>query len=105
MRIFLRSKISGLKVTDTSKGCGSIALDPAYINRVLLVPYEQVHVLNNTTGARIITYVIPGEKDEVKLMGPARFKFSVGDEIVILAYEMIDDAVNQKHWEVDYSKL
>ncbi|HPA17826.1 MAG TPA: aspartate 1-decarboxylase [Verrucomicrobiae bacterium] len=85
----LRSKIH--RATLTGKALdyeGSIALDRRLMNAADLLPGEQVHVLNVSTGSRLVTYVIeaPEGSGTVMLNGPAARLGEVGDPIIILAY-------------------
>ena len=53
VRIVLKSKIHRAKVTDTDLDYeGSIGIDARLMREADLLPYEQVHVLNVSNGAR-----------------------------------------------------
>jgi len=87
MRIMLKSKLSGLKVTDASLHYeGSITLDPKLMREADILEYEQVHVLNVSNGKRFVTYAIAGEEAEVCVNGAASHLVDIGDEIMVLAY-------------------
>src|SRR5271165_636014 len=63
MRWMLRSKIHKATVTDANLLYeGSITIDQELIERVGLLPGEKVLVVSNTSGARLETYVIAGER-------------------------------------------
>ena len=63
MRWMLRSKIHKATVTDADlRYEGSITIDQELIERVGLLPGEKVLVVSNTSGARLETYVIAGER-------------------------------------------
>ena len=63
MRWVLRSKIHQAKVTETHLDyVGSLTIDQDLIEKAGLWPGEKVLVVSNTTGARLETYVIGGER-------------------------------------------
>ena len=73
-RTMCRAKLHGLTVTEARLDYeGSLTLDSAFMDRVELLPYEQVHVLNITTGTRLETYLIPGEPgSRIVCLNPGR---------------------------------
>lgn len=92
MRTMLRSKIHGARVTETNIDYeGSITLDAALMEQADILPYEQVHVLDLDNGARLETYVLPGERGSgvVCLNGAAARLICRGDKVIILAYGAI----------------
>lgn len=94
-RIMLRAKIH--RATLTGKALdyeGSIALDRRLIKAADMLPGEQVHVLNVSTGARLVTYVIeaPANSRTVMLNGPAARLGEPGDTLIILSYGLFPDA-------------
>ena len=94
-RIMLRSKIHRATLTGTELDYeGSIAIDRNLIEAAGLLPGEQVHVLNLANAQRLITYVIeaPAGSGTMMLNGPAARLGAVGDQVVILAYAVVDDA-------------
>ncbi len=93
-RTMCRAKLHGLTVTEARLDYeGSLTLDSAFMDRVELLPYEQVHVLNITTGTRLETYLIPGEPGSriVCLNGPAARLGAPGDKVVVLAYGLYSE--------------
>ena len=63
MRWMLRSKIHQATVTDADlRYVGSITIDEELMEMVGLLPGEKVMVVSNTSGARLETYTIPGER-------------------------------------------
>jgi len=87
----LKSKLSGLKVTDASLHYeGSITLDPKLMREADILEYEQVHVLNVSNGKRFVTYAIAGDEGEVCVNGAASHLVDIGDEIMVLAYSVGD---------------
>ena len=91
MRIMLKSKIHGIKVTDVNPHYdGSITIDSNLLQRTEIFEYEQVHVLDVTNGKRFVTYAIAGGKDECCVNGAAARLVEFGDELIILAYGIYD---------------
>ncbi len=98
-RILLRSKIHRATLTGKELDYeGSIALDRRLMEAADLLAGEQVHVLNVSTGSRLITYVIeaPAGSGTVMLNGPAARLGEVGDVVVILAYGHYEDVVARR---------
>ena len=73
---------------------GSITLDPDLLEAAGILPYEQVHVLDVTNGARLETYAILGERGsaEVGINGAAARLVREGDTVIVVAYQHLDDA-------------
>jgi aspartate 1-decarboxylase len=85
----LKSKIHRATVTEANIDyMGSITIDEDLMEAANLIVNEQVHVLNYSNGARIITYVIKGERGSgiICLNGPAALHFNQGDNAVIISY-------------------
>jgi aspartate 1-decarboxylase len=70
---------------------GSITIDEAVLKKAGIIPYEQVMISNLNNGERFETYVIPGKRGEICLNGPTARKGIVGDKIIILCYNFIED--------------
>ena len=88
----LKSKLHCARVTEANLNyMGSITIDTDLIEKSGLLPGEQVHVVNNSNGERIETYVIQGERGSgcICLNGAAARKFQVGDEVIIMAYAVM----------------
>jgi aspartate 1-decarboxylase len=66
---------------------GSIALDPDHCDAAGILPLEFVEIWNKTTGTRISTYVIHGERGSACciLNGAAARTCQIGDELIIAA--------------------
>jgi len=93
MREALRSKIHKAKVTEANLNyVGSITIDKTLVEKASLWEGEKVLVVDNANGARIETYVIPGETDSGKICmnGAASWKIKKGDEIIIVGFELTD---------------
>ena len=89
----LTSKLHRARVTDTKMDYeGSIEVDENLMERVGIVPYEQVHIYNINTGDRFITYAITGERGSgvISLNGAAARLAQINDRIIIAAYGIIE---------------
>ena len=85
----LKSKIHCATVTEANLHyMGSITIDEALMDAAGLLEGEQVHVVNNSNGERIVTYIIKGERGSgvICLNGAAAHKFQPGDVAIIMAY-------------------
>lgn len=88
LRSMMIGKLHGLRVTGALLHYeGSIALDPEQCEAAGILPLEFVEIWNKTTGARISTYVIHGERGSrcCVLNGAAARTCQVGDELIIAA--------------------
>lgn len=91
-RFMLRSKIHRATVTGTALDYeGSITIDRDLLTRASMLPGEQVHVLNCSNGARLVTYIIeaPAGSGTVLLNGPAARLGAVGDKVVVISYAIV----------------
>ena len=94
MRTMLKSKIHRATVTDANIDYeGSITIDRTLMEAADIIPYEQVHVLNISNGARFTTYAIEGEADsgEICLNGAAARLAVKGDLVIILTYHNVPE--------------
>jgi aspartate 1-decarboxylase len=104
MRWVLRSKIHKATVTDASVSyVGSITIDQELMERVGLWPGEKVLVTSNTTGARLETYVIPGEpgQGDICINGAAAHLIKKGEEVIIFGFELTDKHITPRVILVD----
>ena len=95
MRIMMKSKIHRATVTQADLDyVGSITLDAALMEAADLLEGEQVAIVDITNGARIETYVIPGEPGSgvIGINGAAAHLVHPGDLIIIMSYAVLDDA-------------
>lgn len=91
MRWILRSKIHKATVTEANVNyIGSITIDGDLIARAGFWPGEKVLVVSNTTGQRLETYVIAGEKNSgvICMNGAAAHTVKVGEEVIIMGFEL-----------------
>ncbi len=104
MRFLLRSKIH--KATGTGADLayvGSITIDEELMEKVGLWAGEKVQVVSNTTGVRLETYVLVGERNSgtIQINGAAAHLIKSGEEIIIMGYELTDLPVPAKSILVD----
>ena len=96
----LKSKIHGATLTGTELGYeGSIAVDRTLLEAADMLPGEQVHVLNLSNGARLVTYLIEAEAGSgtVLLNGPAARLGVPGDQVIVLAYGLASEEEARSH--------
>lgn len=104
MRWQLRAKIHKAIVTEANlRYIGSITIDEELVERVDLWPGEKVLVVSNTSGARLETYVITGERGSgvICMNGAAAHLIKAGEEVIIMGFELSDRRVNPKAILVD----
>jgi len=104
MRWVLRSKIHKAIVTEANvEYIGSITIDEDLIEKAGLWPGEKVLVVSNTTGARLETYVMVGERNSgiICMNGAAAHLIKVGEEIIIMGFELSDKPIKPKSILVD----
>jgi aspartate 1-decarboxylase len=95
MRIMMKSKIHRATVTQADLDyVGSVTLDAALMEAADLLEGEQVAIVDITNGARIETYVIPGERSSgvIGINGAAAHLVHPGDLVIIISYAMVTDA-------------
>lgn len=93
----LKSKIHRVTVTEANlEYIGSITIDEALMEAAGIFAGERVQVVDNTNGARLETYVIPGKRGSgcICINGAAAHLVKVGDTVIIMAYALMtpDDA-------------
>lgn len=94
MRIILKSKIHRATVTDCNVDySSSITIPKELMIAANIIEFEQVHVLDVNNGNRLITYAIAGDNGQVCINGAAARKVEIGDQIIILCYEIRDPIV------------
>lgn len=87
----MNGKIHRATVTEANLNyVGSITIDSAILEAVDMLPNEKVQIVNNNNGARIETYIIPGEPGSgaICLNGAAARHVQVGDVVIIMSYGM-----------------
>ena len=90
----LKSKIHRVTVTEANLDyIGSITIDEDFMNAANIFAGEKVQVVDNTNGARIETYVIPGKRGSgcICINGAAAHLVHVGDVVIIMAYALMTE--------------
>ncbi len=93
MRFVFRSKIHQAIVTGADVAyVGSITIDEELIELAGLWPGEKVLVVSNTSGSRLETYVIRGERGSgvIEMNGAAAHLIRAGEEVIIMGFELAD---------------
>ena len=97
----LKSKIHRVRVTEANLDyVGSITIDEDLMDGAGIVAGEKVQVVDNTNGARLETYTIPGSRGsgEICMNGAAAHLMHPGDTVIIMAYALMtpEEAKNFK---------
>ena len=104
MRQFPRAKIHQAAVTEADVSyVGSVTIDQELLERAGIAEYERVLIVDNSNGARVETYALPGEpgSGQVCINGGAAHLVHVGDEIIVMAFELADEPVRPRKILVD----
>ncbi|HEX3676023.1 MAG TPA: aspartate 1-decarboxylase [Sphingomicrobium sp.] len=94
MRIMMKSKIHRAMVTHADLHyVGSVTLDSALMEAADLLEGEQVAIVDITNGARLETYVIPGERGSgvIGINGAAAHLVQPGDLVIVISYAAMDE--------------
>ncbi|HEY6047831.1 MAG TPA: aspartate 1-decarboxylase [Sphingomicrobium sp.] len=95
MRVMMKSKIHRATVTQADLHyVGSVTIDAALMEAADLLEGEQVAIVDVTNGARLETYVIPGDRGSgvIGINGAAAHLVRRGDLVIIISYAMLSDA-------------
>jgi aspartate 1-decarboxylase len=104
LRIFMSAKIHKATVTEANLNyVGSITIDAELLEHTGLLPNEKVLVVSNSTGARLETYIIEGERGSgyIGVNGAASHLIGAGEEIIIIAFTLASEPVAPKAILVD----
>ena len=104
MRQFLRAKIHRATVTEADlEYMGSVTIDVELMERVDIAPYEKVLIVDNTNGARLETYAIPGPAGSgvVCINGAAAHLVQAGDQVILMAFGFGDTPTEPRQILVD----
>ena len=96
----LKSKIHAAVVTEANlKYMGSITIDEDLMDAADILENEQVHVVNNNNGARLITYVIKGKRGSgvICLNGSAARLAQPEDVVIIMSYALMEQQEAKAH--------
>jgi aspartate 1-decarboxylase len=94
MRTMLKSKIHRATVTQADLHyVGSVTIDEDLLDAADLLPGEQVAIVDVTNGARLETYVIPGERGSgvIGINGAAAHLVHPGDLVIMISYAVMDE--------------
>ncbi|HEX6501225.1 MAG TPA: aspartate 1-decarboxylase [Micromonosporaceae bacterium] len=96
----LKSKIHRATVTQADLHyVGSVTIDQDLLDAADLLPGEQVAIVDVTNGARLETYVIPGERGSgvIGINGAAAHLVHPGDLVIMISYAQMDDATAREY--------
>jgi aspartate 1-decarboxylase len=99
-REMFKSKIHRATVTQAELYYeGSITIDMDLLDASDILPFEKVQVVNMSTGSRLETYTLKGERGSgiICLNGPAARLGTVGDEVIIITYAQMEDKDAKTH--------
>jgi aspartate 1-decarboxylase len=108
MRWILRSKIHKAVVTEANLAyIGSITIDEELIDLAGFMIGEKVSVVSNSSGARLETYIIAGERHSgvICMNGAAAHLIKAGEELIIMGYELSDQPIDPKLVLVDQKNV
>ena len=100
LRKILTSKIHRATVTEADLNyIGSITIDRDLLDAAGLAEWECVLVANLANGTRHETYTIAGERGSgtICINGAAARLVDVGDQVIIMAFGLLDEAERQDH--------
>ena len=104
MRFVLHAKIHRATVTEVNLNyIGSITIDEELTQKAGFWPGEKVMVVSNTSGVRLETYVIVGQRGSgiICMNGAAAHLIKQGEEIIIMGFELSDKPLKPKNILVD----
>ncbi len=94
-RTMLKSKIHRATVTQAELHyVGSVTVDEDLMDVADLLAGERVAIVDITNGARLETYVIPGDRGSgvLGINGAAAHLVQPGDLVILISYGLLDDA-------------
>lgn len=94
-RTMMKSKIHRATVTQADLHyVGSVTVDADLLDAADILDGEQVAIVDITNGARLETYVIPGERGSgvIGINGAAALLINEGDLVILISYAAMDDA-------------
>jgi aspartate 1-decarboxylase len=94
IRTMLKSKINRAVVTQADLHyVGSVTVDQDLMDAADLLSGEQVAIVDITNGARLETYVIPGERGSgvIGINGAAAHLVHPGDLVILISYAAMDE--------------
>jgi len=94
LRTMLKSKLHDVIVVEANlEYKGSITIDRDLMEAADLLEHERVDIYDITSGSRLHTYVIPGERGSgmIGINGAAAHLVKPGDRIIIASYVQMED--------------
>ncbi|MGG3450009.1 MULTISPECIES: aspartate 1-decarboxylase [Bacillaceae] len=99
-RTMMNGKIHRATVTEANLNyVGSITIDEDLLDAAGMMANEKVQIVNNNNGARLETYIIPGERGSgvICLNGAAARLVQPGDTVIIISYVMVAEEKVKDH--------
>ncbi|WP_123024972.1 aspartate 1-decarboxylase [Mycolicibacterium stellerae] len=99
-RTLLGGKIHRATVTQADLHyVGSLTIDAELMAAAGIIEGEQVHVVDITNGARLVTYAITGAPGSgvIGVNGAAAHLISPGDLVIVMSFLQIDDSDSAAH--------
>lgn len=96
----MNGKIHRATVTEANLNyVGSITIDQDILDAVGMMANEKVQIVNNNNGARLETYIIPGDRGSgvVCLNGAAARLVQPGDIVIIISYVLVAEEKTAAH--------
>ncbi len=91
---YLKAKLHHARITYANpEYVGSIEIDRALRARVGISDGELVHVWAVDREARLITYAFAGPSGVIGLNGGAAHSFTVGERVIIAAFDLSDEPI------------
>ncbi|MDI1465105.1 aspartate 1-decarboxylase [Catellatospora sp. KI3] len=100
LRTMFKSKIHRAVVTQADLHyVGSVTIDEDLMDAADLLPGEQVAIVDITNGARLETYVIPGERGTgvIGINGAAAHLVKPGDLVILISYAQMDEVTSHAY--------
>nr|MDH3154042.1 aspartate 1-decarboxylase [Bacillus licheniformis] len=98
-RTLMSAKLHRARVTEANLNYVGVTIDEDLLDAVGMMANEKVQIVNNNNGARLETYIIPGERGDgvVCLNGAAARLVQVGDVVIIVSYAMMSEEEAKTH--------
>jgi aspartate 1-decarboxylase len=99
-RTLLGGKIHRATVTQADLHyVGSVTIDTELMEAADIVDGEQVHIVDITTGARLVTYAIAGapRSGVIGINGAAAHLISPGNLVIIMSFVEVDEVRRTAH--------
>ncbi len=96
----MRAKLHSATVTECDLHYeGSCAIDENLLEASGMLVNEEIHIWNVNSGARIVTYIIPGERGSgaIAVNGAAARHFAKGDKVIIASFAQMSHEEAREH--------